>query len=58
MQVSGCPMWQTKVEILLYIAKEDSIVIVGDRASLSSVVALCFIAIWLCYSAIVSHCGK
>ena len=51
-------MWQTKVEILLYIAKEDSIVIAGDRASLSSVVALCFIAIWLCYSAIVSHCGK
>ena len=38
-------MWQNKVEILLYIAKEDSIVIAGDRASLSSVVALCFIAI-------------
>ena len=50
-------MWQTKVEILLYTAK-DSIVIAGDRASLASVVALCFIAIWLCYSAIVSHCGK
>ena len=26
--------------------------------TLSSAVALCFIAIWLCYIAIVSHCGK
>ena len=44
----GTVSWhgKNKVEILqYYIAKKNSIVIPGDRASLSSVVALCFIAI-------------